>query len=219
MSGEERELGRAPETEAGGRVAGGGADGRAADAARVCGAGVAPDAGLTRLGEGAYRVGSPAAMRVLGEALGRVLQAGDVVVLTGDLGAGKTCLTGGVAAGLGDESAVTSPTFTIMAVHDEGRIPLYHFDLYRLEGAEQLDDVGIYDVLDADGVCLVEWGESYVDELGDERLDVTITREATPAASGYAEPARILRATPHGQRAEELLKAWDAEAWGGLVSA
>lgn len=184
-------------------------------------------AGLVRLGRGAYRVGSPAAMRALGEALGQVLQAGDVVVLTGDLGAGKTCLTGGVVAGLGGDSAVTSPTFTIMAVHDEGRIPLYHFDLYRLEGPEQLDDVGIYDVLEADGACLIEWGESYVDELGDERLDVTITREALgstasedsqpagasePDGDAFAEPTRILQVTPHGERAVELLAAWDDRA-------
>lgn len=196
-----------------------------------------------RLGAGAYRLASPVAMRALGEALGRVLQAGDVVVLTGDLGAGKTCLTGGVAAGLGDTSPVTSPTFTIMAVHDEGRIPLYHFDLYRLEDAGQLEDVGIYDVLDGEGACLVEWGEAYAEELGDERLDVRITRAGAdacvggPAGSGtpgqvatceaadadadagvraaagsdaFAEPARILRATPHGARATELLAAWDA---------
>lgn len=165
--------------------------------------------GLTRLGAGAWRVASPDAMRELGVGLGRALQAGDVVVLTGDLGAGKTCLTGGVAAGLGDGSAVTSPTFTIMSVHDEGRIPLYHFDLYRLEGPEQLDDVGIYDVLEADGACLIEWGEAYVNELGDERLDVTVMRE--PVAPEGGEPARIVRTAPHGKRAEALLAAWDGE--------
>ena len=154
----------------------------------------------------AWELASPEATRALGVALGCVLAPGDVVVLTGDLGAGKTCLTGGVAQGLGDDSAVTSPTFTIMAVHDEGRIPLYHFDLYRLSSPEELDDVGIYDVLDADGACLVEWGEAYVDELGDERLDVTITRE-TPGADG-GEPARALTAAPHGERARALLSAW-----------
>lgn len=169
--------------------------------------GRAVEAGLTRLPDGSgWRMASPQATRALGEALGRVLRPGDVVVLTGDLGAGKTCLTGGVAAGLGDPSPVTSPTFTIMAVHDGGRIPLYHFDLYRLERPEDLDDVGIYDVLDADGACLVEWGEGFADELGDERLDVTVTREAVGPDGG--EPARELRATPLGARAEELLCAW-----------
>ena len=191
-----------------------GVRGCAADGTRGAGGQARGAGGLTRLDEGVYRVTSPAAMRDLGTSLGRVLQAGDAVVLTGDLGAGKTCLTGGVAAGLGDGSAVTSPTFTIMAVHDEGRIPLYHFDLYRLEGSDQLDDVGIYDVLDADGACLVEWGEAYVDELGDERLDVTITREAPMAGNpggdaAFAEPARVVRATPHGKRAATLLSAWD----------
>lgn len=160
--------------------------------------------------DGSWELAGPEATRALGRALGGVLAPGDVVVLTGDLGAGKTCLTGGVAEGLGDASAVTSPTFTIMAVHDEGRIPLYHFDLYRLTGPEQLDDVGIYDVLDADGACLVEWGEAYADELGDERLDVTITRE-TPGADGR-EPARVLAAVPHGERARALLADWQKAA-------
>lgn len=163
-----------------------------------------------RVGAGEWRLASPEATRALGVCLGRVLQAGDVLILTGDLGAGKTCLTGGVAQGLGDDSAVTSPTFTIMAVHDQGRIPLYHFDLYRLTSAEELDDVGIYDVLEADGACLIEWGEAYTDELGDERLDVTLTREAVGAGEEAGEPARMLRAAAHGQRAEELLAAWDA---------
>lgn len=173
---------------------------------------------LQRIERGLWRSGSAAATTVLGRALGSVLEAGDVVVLTGDLGAGKTCLTGGVAAGLGDEGTVTSPTFTIMAVHDRGRIPLYHFDLYRLTDVSELDDVGIYDVLDDDGACLVEWGEAYADELGDDRLDVTLTREELAAGDANAtgdeaapsgEPARLVRAVAHGERAERLLSAWD----------
>lgn len=94
-----------------------------------------------------------------------------------------------------------------MAVHDCGRMPLYHFDLYRLDDAAQLDDVGIYDVLDADGACLVEWGEAYVGELGDERLDVSLERQEAPGTVG--EPPRLVSATAHGQRAERLLASWD----------
>ena len=165
--------------------------------------------GVTRLAMGRYRSEGPEATRALGELFGALLQPGDLVVLTGDLGAGKTCFTGGVACGLGDDSAVTSPTFAIMAVHDRGCMPLYHFDLYRLERADQLEDVGIYDVLDDDGVCLVEWGELFSDELGDERLDLALLREE----GGAGEPARILELRPRGQRASELARAFD-EALG-----
>lgn len=143
---------------------------------------------------------------MLGEALGACLEPGDVVVLSGDLGAGKTCLTAGVARGLGDFSPVTSPTFTIMCVHDEGRMPLYHFDLYRLEDAGQLDDVGIFDMLEGDGACLVEWGDLFSDELGDDRLDVTLLRDDAGGLPGV-EPARLVRLTPHGNRARRLARA------------
>lgn len=160
-------------------------------------------AGVELLAPGCFRTCDAGATARLGELLGGLLEPGDAVVLSGDLGAGKTCLTGGVARGLGDPSPVTSPTFTIMCVHDKGRIPLYHFDLYRLDDPSQLDDTGIFDVLEGDGACLVEWGELFSDELGDERLDVVLEREAGSAAPG-SEPARLVRLEPHGRRAAEL---------------
>ena len=172
--------------------------------------------GVERLEAGEYRSAAPAATAALGELLGGLLEEGDVVVLSGDLGAGKTCLTGGVARGLGDASRVTSPTFTIMCVHDGGRIPLYHFDLYRLEDAAQLDDVGIFDLLEADGACLIEWGELFADELGDERLDVALLRDEAAAATG-CEPPRCLRLTPRGARAAELAAAFDAAVASALA--
>ena len=137
------------------------------------------------LGPGRFRCASSQAMRALGEALGRALEPGDVVFLTGDLGAGKTCFTGGVAAGLGDAGPVTSPTFQIMCVHDAGRMPLFHFDLYRLESADQLEDVGVFEALEDNGACLIEWAEMFAEELGDEHLEVRITR-AGSAPSGAA---------------------------------
>lgn len=142
----------------------------------------------------------------LGEKLGRLLQAGDVLVLTGDLGAGKTQLTKGIAAGLGIDADVTSPTFTIQMVYEGGRLPLNHFDLYRLEDEDQLEDIGLYDVLGADGVCVIEWGEQFADAIGDERVDVYVTRlddEATPGE----EPAREVRLVAHDTRGEELIAA------------
>lgn len=126
----------------------------------------------------------------VGEQLGRELAAGDVLVLTGDLGAGKTQLTKGIAAALGCEGDVTSPTFTIEMVYEGGRLPLYHFDLYRLDDAEQLEDIGLYDVLGADGVCVVEWGEQFADELGDY-VSVRVSRLDDEATPGQEPPRAI----------------------------
>lgn len=159
------------------------------------------------LGPGRFRCATPGAMRALGRALGECLVPGDVVFLTGDLGAGKTCLTGGVAAGLGDEGPVTSPTFQIMCVHDAGRMPLYHFDLYRLTGPDQLEDVGVYEAFEGDGACLVEWADMFADELGDEHLGLRLTRE--PVDERGDEPARVVEVIPSGARACELARELD----------
>ncbi len=126
----------------------------------------------------------------VGEALGAELEAGDVLVLTGDLGAGKTQLTKGIAAALGCEGDVTSPTFTIEMVYVGGRLPLYHFDLYRLDDPEQLEDIGLFDVLGGDGVCVIEWGEQFADELGDY-VSVRVSRLDGEAAPGQEPPRAI----------------------------
>ena len=141
----------------------------------------------------------------LGERLGRLLRAGDVLVLTGDLGAGKTQLTKGIAAGMGITDDVTSPTFNILMVYgDAGDMPLYHFDLYRLDDPDQLEDIGFYDALEGDGPCVIEWGEQFSDQIGPERLDVYLTRLDERAAVGE-EPPREVRLVAHGARAEELV--------------
>lgn len=142
----------------------------------------------------------------LGEKIGRALEAGDVLVLTGDLGAGKTQLTKGIAAGMGVVGDVTSPTFTIEMVYEGAEMPLYHFDLYRLDDPDQLEDTGIFDVLGADGVCSIEWGEQFAEEIGDARVDVFVTRLEDEAASGE-EPPREVRLVAHDARGEALLAA------------
>ncbi len=142
----------------------------------------------------------------LGRVLGGLLAPGDVLVLTGDLGAGKTQFTKGIAAGMGVQGDVTSPTFTIEMVYEGTSMPLYHFDLYRLDDPDELEDTGLFDVLDADGVCVIEWGEQFCDQIGPVRLDVFVTRlddEATPGE----EPSREVRLVGHGTRAEELVAA------------
>ena len=146
----------------------------------------------------------------LGCTLGSLLREGDVLVLTGDLGAGKTQLTKGIAMGMGISGDVTSPTFTIEMVYEGERMPLYHFDLYRLTDASELEDIGLYDVLGGDGPCVIEWGERFVDEIGPERVDVLISRlnsEGEGEAGAGIEPLRRIRLTAHDARGEDLLRA------------
>ena len=142
----------------------------------------------------------------LGERLAGNLAAGDILVLTGDLGAGKTQLTKGIASGLGVTDDVSSPTFMIEMVYEGDELTLYHFDLYRLEDASELDDTGIFDVLGADGVCVVEWGEQFADQIGDERLDVILTRRDDEAEAGI-EPARTIELRACGRRAQEIVSS------------
>ena len=100
---------------------------------------------------------SPMETRAFGARLARSLRAGDVLLLEGDLGAGKSELTRGIAAGLGIDDPVPSPSFTILNVYETGRLPLYHFDWYRLREAEELFELGMDEYLGGDGVAVVEW--------------------------------------------------------------
>ena len=108
---------------------------------------------------------SPEETEAVGAALGAVVQPGTVLAFTGDLGAGKTAFTRGLARGLGAEDRVTSPTYTIVNEYLSGRLPLFHFDMYRLESSEDLWDIGWEDYLDRGGVCAVEWSENIDDAL------------------------------------------------------
>ena len=116
---------------------------------------------------------SHAETQALGERLGRALAAGDVVALTGDLGAGKTSFVQGLARGLGVRGRVASPSFTIVNEH-EGRVPLFHVDFYRLESARELDHIGFDDYFLRGGVVVVEWAERFPSALPAERLDIRI---------------------------------------------
>ena len=118
---------------------------------------------------------SPAETEALGAALGRILPAGTVIAYRGDLGAGKTAFTRGLARGLGYGEPVTSPTYTIVNEYLGGRLPLFHFDMYRLVSADDLWDIGWEDYLDRQGVCAVEWSEN-VEEALEGALNVTIEK-------------------------------------------
>ena len=113
--------------------------------------------------------------RAFGEALARELRPGDTLLLSGDLGAGKSELTRGIARGLCVAGPVASPSFTILNVYEDGRIPLYHFDWYRLESADELFEMGMDEYLGGDGVAVVEWPERCPEAWPPSRIRVRIT--------------------------------------------
>lgn len=161
-----------------------------------------------RTGEGTFVSDSQESTIALGRVLGTILQPGDVLVLTGDLGAGKTQLTKGIAAGMGVTDDVTSPTFTIEMVYEGTSMPLYHFDLYRLDDPDQLEDTGLFDVLGGDGPCIIEWGEQFSDEIGPARLDVYVSRLDDDVQAGV-EPPRQVRLVAHDERGRQLVSQLD----------
>ena len=112
----------------------------------------------------------------LGCRLGQALEAGSVIAYTGDLGAGKTAFTRGLAKGLDIPDRVTSPTFTIVNEYEGGRLPLFHFDMYRLGSSDELFDIGWEDYLARGGVCAVEWSENVDDALEADTIRVDIRR-------------------------------------------
>lgn len=121
---------------------------------------------------------SPEQTELLGKKLAAFLRPGDVIAYYGDLGAGKTAFTRGLAVGLGIQECVTSPTYTIVNEYLSGRMPLFHFDMYRLSSSEELFDIGWEDYLARGGVCAVEWSENVADALTDA---ISITIEKDPA--------------------------------------
>ena len=127
----------------------------------------------------AYVTNSPAETEALGQRLAERLQPGDVIAYTGDLGAGKTAFTRGLARGLGITERITSPTFTIVNEYQGGRLPLFHFDMYRLGSSEELYEIGWEDYLARGGVCAVEWSEIVADALEEDCIRVDIRQGDT----------------------------------------
>ena len=118
---------------------------------------------------------SPEQTEAIGVALGKILNPGTVLAYRGDLGAGKTAFTRGLARGLGCTEIVTSPTYTIVNEYLGGRLPLFHFDMYRLRSSDDLFDIGWEDYLDRGGVCAVEWSEN-VDDAMEDAIYITIEK-------------------------------------------
>ncbi|MGH9024559.1 MAG: tRNA (adenosine(37)-N6)-threonylcarbamoyltransferase complex ATPase subunit type 1 TsaE [Acidimicrobiia bacterium] len=145
---------------------------------------------------GAWRVEthSPRSTIAVAEAVGVLLRAGDVVVLAGDLGAGKTTFAKGVATALGVDDAIVSPTFTIVREY-EGRLPLRHVDVYRIENLGELREIGLDEMLGGDTVTLVEWGDRITAALPTERLEVRLD---IPERPGAPTDDRIITLEPIG---------------------
>lgn len=112
----------------------------------------------------------------LGVEIGRKATPGQVYTLLGDLGVGKTVFTQGVAKGLGIDEAICSPTFTILQVYEEGRLPFYHFDVYRIGDVEEMDEIGYEDYFYGEGVCFIEWANLIQDIIPPERIRITIEK-------------------------------------------
>lgn len=142
-------------------------------------------------------VKTPEQMRALGEQLAGLLRPGDLVVLAGELGAGKTTLVQGIGVGLGVQAPVVSPTFVIARVHNDGRLPLVHVDAYRLGSAAEVDDLDLDTDLDS-AVTVVEWGEGLVERLSSDRLLVRISRP--PGGVDDADDIRHVSLTGEGER-------------------
>jgi tRNA threonylcarbamoyladenosine biosynthesis protein TsaE len=141
---------------------------------------------------------APEDTQALGRELAGLLRAGDLVVLVGPLGAGKTALTQGIGVGLGVREPVTSPTFVIARVHRDGRVPLVHVDAYRLGGVADVDDLDL-DGSVGESVTVVEWGEGLVEQLADEHLLIRLDRRD--------DDVRTAVLVPHGP-------SWDARLAG-----
>ncbi|MCF0110270.1 MAG: tRNA (adenosine(37)-N6)-threonylcarbamoyltransferase complex ATPase subunit type 1 TsaE [Erysipelotrichaceae bacterium] len=129
--------------------------------------------------------------------LGELVFENFVMAMKGDLGAGKTTFTQGLAKGMGIRKTVNSPTFTILKIYEGGRLPLYHMDAYRLEGMHQ--DLGFEEYIDGDGVCVIEWPMYVEDQLPNERLDITISIE---------NEIRTFCVVAYGTRYEQVLEEW-----------
>ena len=113
----------------------------------------------------------------LGRKMGQEAQPGDVYTLVGDLGVGKTVLTQGIAEGLDIEESICSPTFTIVQVYEEGRMPFYHFDVYRIGDVEEMDEIGYEDYFYGEGLCMIEWANLIEEILPSRRKEITIEKD------------------------------------------
>ena len=133
----------------------------------------------------------------VGMRLAKEAKAGDIYCLDGDLGTGKTVFSQGFAAGLGIKEAVNSPTFTIVCEYEEGRLPLYHFDVYRIGSSDEMYDIGYEEYINGEGVCIIEWANLIEDILPDEYLHIELK---------YKDMSREMILNPVGEKYEKIVE-------------
>jgi len=157
---------------------------------------------------------SPEQTQLLGSYLGRVARKADVILLTGELGTGKTCLVQGIARGLNVKEYAFSPSFVILRQY-HGRFPLYHIDFYRLDSIEEITDLGLDDYFYGDGVCVVEWAEKGLQIVPQDNLLISI--HYVPVL----QTGRSIRLEPRGKRYNELMDQFkeESEFWPKMPSA
>ena len=124
-----------------------------------------------------YETYLPEETHALGKKIGAAAEPGAVYTLVGDLGVGKTVFTQGIADGLGITEPICSPTFSIVQVYEEGRMPFYHFDVYRIGDIEEMDEIGYEDYFYGDGLCMIEWANLIEEILPEKRHDITIEKD------------------------------------------
>jgi tRNA threonylcarbamoyladenosine biosynthesis protein TsaE len=154
----------------------------------------------------------PEETRALGALLAQALAPGDFVALDGELASGKTCLVQGMGFGLGFGGPVTSPTFTLLHIYEGGRLPLYHFDVYRLSSPTELENIGYEEYFYGDGVCVVEWGGLAADYLPSRRIGLVMERAEGSSLGGLELDAETRRITV-------TLYGGDDAGWDGLLAA
>ena len=155
-----------------------------------------------------FHAGSVEETAELGRRLGQLLQKGDTVCLTGDLGTGKTAFTGGIAKALGIEGYITSPTFTIVNEY-EGTLPLYHFDVYRIADADEMFETGYDEYISGNGITVIEWAELIKEILPEERIDVLIEKDHADMPDSRKITMQFI-----GARAEEYERRMSRESIG-----
>ena len=149
--------------------------------------------------------------RAFGSKLAEKAKPGMVIALIGDLGTGKTTLTKAIAAALGIRGHITSPTFNIQVTYDGGRLPLHHFDLYRLEQEEELDDIGFYDTIESNGASFLEWGDKFPGALPYSYLEIEIRKDEDNPGG------RVVFAHAYGDSSRQLLFLWANDSKSRLV--
>ena len=151
-----------------------------------------------------FKTESPEETQALGEKLGKTLKQGDVIALIGDLGTGKTCLTQGIARGVGiaPDEVVNSPSYILINEYN-GAMPIYHIDLYRLENSAEIAELGLSEYMDGDGICIIEWAERIADTLPDTCIKIHITLADTNASQG-SEVRELMSQIPEDENIRQI---------------